>query len=127
MHFFGCQLTIEQFQAGTHDLLHGLYDRLQNLIRYDFVRLAGQPAFQGPAPADPQFGTVVDDFDSSSNGTSEIFIICSRPAVQGEKDSNCLLDLGNSVDVQVLFVLPFDHAFHHAMHVPDRRSKDVDC
>jgi hypothetical protein len=69
MHFFGCQLSIEQFQAGTHDLLHGLYDRRQNLMWHNFVRLTGQTAFQGPAPGDPQFGADVDDVDSSSNRT----------------------------------------------------------
>jgi len=38
---FGRQLSVEQFQAGTHDLLYGIYDRRQNLIWHNFVRLTG--------------------------------------------------------------------------------------
>jgi hypothetical protein len=127
MHFIGFQLTIEQFQAGTHDLLYGLYDRRQNLIGHDLVRLTGQTVFQRTAPGDPQFGIDVDDVDSGGYRTQEIFVIHSRPAVEGEKDSNCFLDLGNPLDVQVLLGFPFDHAFHHAMHVANRRGKVIDC
>src|SRR5579862_4405200 len=126
MHFFGCQLTIEQSQSGTHDLLYGLYDRRQNLVRHDLVRIMRQAALQGPTPGDPKFRIDMDDIDSSGNRTQEIFVVCSRTTVQREKDPNRLLDLRNSLNVQLLFSLSLDHAFQHAMHIADRRSEYVD-
>ena len=79
-------MCIEQFQTGTHDLLHGFYDRLQDFIWHNFIRPTGQTAFKGLSPRDPQLGTDVDDVDSSGNCMREISVICSRTAVQGEKD-----------------------------------------
>jgi hypothetical protein len=99
-------LSTEQFEAGSHDLLHRIYDRRQNLIWHDFVRLSGQAVSQGASPGDPQFGIDVDDVDPSSNRAPEVFIVGTRASVQGEKDSSCLLDLGNSLDIQVLFSFP---------------------
>src|SRR5580698_9219668 len=126
MYCFGRQSSVEQVQAATHDLLYGIYDGRKDLIRYNFIRLTGQTVFQGSAPGDPQFSIDVDDVDSSCNRTYEILILCPRPAVKGEKDSSSPLNLGNSLDIQVLFGFPLDHAFQHAMHVAYRRSKDVD-
>jgi hypothetical protein len=79
MYFVGRHLSSEQFQTGTNDLLYGIYDWRQNLIRHNFIWLTDQAAFQGPAPSDPQFGIDVDDVDSSSNCMYEILIIRSRP------------------------------------------------
>jgi hypothetical protein len=42
---FGHLLLIEQFQAGTDNFRHGIYDRTQNLVRDDFVGLCRQAAF----------------------------------------------------------------------------------
>ena len=42
---FGHLFFIEQFQAGSDDFRHGIYDRTQNLGRDDFVGLRRQAAF----------------------------------------------------------------------------------
>ena len=125
MHSLRRSLNVEQFQARTYDLLHGLHDRRQNLVGHDLVRLTGQTGLQGSAPGDSQLGTNEDDVDSSSNRPQEIFVIRSRPAVQGEEDPRCLLDLGNSLEIQMLFGFPFDHAFQHSVHLANCRT-DVD-
>jgi len=68
----------------------------------------------------------MDDVDSRGNGLAKVFIIGSRPDVQGKKDSRRLFNFGNSFDVQAFLRFSVHHALQHAVHVADSRGEDVD-
>ena len=101
-------------------------DAWEKLIGHNFIGSFGQNVFERPPPGDPQFSIDMHEIDSSSDRLSKVFIIVSRPAVQSEKDSSCLLDLSNSVDIHSSLCFLLYHAREHAVHVANRWSKDVD-
>ena len=81
MYFVRLQLSVEQFQPGTYDLLYRVYDGRKDLIRHNFAWLSGKAALQGLAPCDPQFCIDVDDVDSSRDRFAKVFIFRPRAAV----------------------------------------------
>src|SRR5215813_13365710 len=87
---------LEQPQACSDSLLYRIDDRTKNLVRDDFVGVSSQTLVQGLSPRHAQFSINVDDVDSRGNRLAEVFVIRSGSAVQREKDSGGLLDLGNS-------------------------------
>src|SRR5262249_37544190 len=100
-------------------------NRGQDLVGDNFVGFAGQAVSQGAPPGDPQFGIDVDRVDSRGDSFAQVVIIGSRPAMQGEKDSRRFLDLGNSLNVQVLPGFSLDHALSHAVPVAYGRSEYI--
>ena len=73
-----------------------------------------------------QFGIDMDDVDSRGDGFAKVVIVGSRSAVQGQEEARRLLDLGNSFDIQVFLRVSLRRALEHAVHVPDRRSENID-
>jgi hypothetical protein len=107
-------------------LLHGIYDEGQKLVGHNFIGRFGQAVFERSPPGDPQLGIDVDDVDPNGDRLAKVFIIGSRPTVQSEKGSSCLLDLSNSFDIQAFLCLALHHAGEHSVHVANRWSEDVD-
>jgi len=67
----------------------------------------------------------MDDIHAGIDGSYEIGIVRSRPAMKRKQRSSRSLDGRNPFDVQVLFGLSLSHAPQHAMHVADGRRQDV--
>src|SRR5713101_2472728 len=77
------------------------YER-QDLIRGNFIGLFDQAVLQATSPRNPQFGVDVDDINPGGNRLPQVFIVGSRSTVQCERHLSRILDLGDSLDIQVL-------------------------
>lgn len=85
-----------------------------------------QPILQATSPGNTQPCVDVDNIDPRSNRHPQVFVRGSGPAVESQWNARRLLDLPDSLDVEVLSLFTGDHVPAHAMRVSDRGSQDID-
>jgi hypothetical protein len=122
-----CLLTVfsqavKKLQTPNNNFLHRFDGPRQDLIGHNFVRLLGEAGFQSTPPGKSNFGIDVDNSDSRGDCLAQILVVGSRATVQRQPQTNCGLNLTDSLDIQSLPVLAIHHTLQHSVHIAHGRS-----
>src|SRR5215472_7062078 len=100
---------VEQLQPAGGHLLHRATGFSKQMIRDEVVRLSRKCRLQSSAPRKAQFCADVDDRHASRDRTPKVIVVGCRPAMQGQRQAGCRLDLRNPADVEMLSRLAAHH------------------
>jgi len=83
----------EQFQSVGDHLFHRLVRFAKELIRDEVVRFRRKRGLQSPASRQAQFGADMNDGHAGLDRASEVIVVGSRTAMQGQRHARRCLDL----------------------------------